>query len=123
MGCRGQILIEDTGVFLYTHWGANRMVDDLKKALSLHKRWDDDEYLARIIFCQLVKDDIDGTISYGIGTSQHGDIEKLISINCQEETIEVNDLYMGTITKFSSFEDFISFKETEKDDFDEVFEE
>lgn len=110
MGCRGQILIEDIGVYLYTHFGGDEMVNDLKKTLAMpgvRYRWRDDEYLARIIFSQMVKDDIDGTTGYGIGNSQHGDIYKLITINIENQTIEVLDVYNDITRKYSSFEDFI----------------
>lgn len=114
MGCRGQILIEDTGVYLYTHWGADSMVNDLKRILAtrgVRGRWNDDEYLARIIFSQMVKNDIDGTTGYGIGSSEHGDIEKLITINCEKQTIKVQYIYEDVTREYKSFDEFI-------DDFD-----
>jgi len=110
MGCRGQIKIEDTGVFLYTHWGADQMVEDLQSILAIpgvNDRWDDPEYLARIIFSQMVKDDIDGTTGYGIGNSEHGDIEKLIVINVEKQTITVNDLRKRKELTYASFKKFI----------------
>ena len=124
MGCRGQIKIEDSGVFLYTHWGADQMVDDLKCILAMQGvrgRWDDEEYLARIIFSQMVKDDIDGTTGYGIGTSQHGDIEKLIVINVEKQTITVNDLYKQKELMYEGFQEFIDDKQHSDIALDEDF--
>lgn len=111
MGCRGQILIEDIGVYLYTHWGADSMVNNLKRTLAMkgvRGRWVDDEYLARIIFSQMVKNDIDGTTGYGIGSSEHGDIEKLITINCEKQTIKVRYIYDDVTREYTSFEEFIN---------------
>ena len=43
-------------------------------------RLDDAEYLTRIIFCDMVKDNIDGTTGFGIGKEEHGDIEYLVTV-------------------------------------------
>ena len=83
MGCRGQVLIESEGVYLYTHWGADTLLDDVLRAVNSPKgqsRRTDGEYLARIIFCEMVKDDIDGETGYGIGTQEHGDIQLLVTV-------------------------------------------
>ena len=111
MGYRGQVLIEDVGVYLYTHWGASELTKTVQKALAKKWRWDDPEYLARIIFCEMVKGDEEGETGYGIGNSLHGDVWKLIVINCENKTVFVKSLlYQGEPeTKFGgSFEDFIA---------------
>ena len=55
MGDRGQILIKDSGVYLYTHWCGYELQGVLKTALERgEERWDDPEYLTRIIFCQML---------------------------------------------------------------------
>jgi hypothetical protein len=86
MGDRAQIGIHDRTVkindfeeeiyvYLYTHWHGYKLLGVLKAALERGKdRWSDGEYLARIIFSEMVKDDIDGTTGYGVGTTIHGDI-------------------------------------------------
>lgn len=112
MGSRAQILIEDTGVFLYTHWGAKTLVDDFKQWINhARPRWTDDEYFTRIIFSQMIKDDVDGETGYGIGNREHGDIELLISINVEKQVITIADIYEDHITKYLSFDDFIEGKE------------
>lgn len=68
---RGNIVVRTTGpdLYLYTHWGGYALDDILKRALKRGEdRWNDDQYLARIIFCEMVKEDIDGTMGYGVGT-------------------------------------------------------
>lgn len=94
MGARAQVKIEDTGVFLYTHWGSGEIVEDVRKAIRWGKRLDDPEYLARIVFDQMKKGDI-GELGFGIGTSQHGDIEMLVSINCRAKTVTTTNIYGG----------------------------
>ena len=48
MGDRGTVEIH--GVYLYTHWGASDLIDVVREALAKKWRWDDESYLARIIF-------------------------------------------------------------------------
>lgn len=106
MGSRGQVHILDTGVYLYTHDGAGYLVDTLKIALEKRKRWDDDGYLTRIIFSEMIRDNINETEGYGIGTVQHTDIWKLININCKKQRIEVIDF--GEVKFCGSFEEFLT---------------
>ena len=87
MGDRAQVLIEDEGVYLYTHWTATELPNIVKTALRKRWRWDDPEYLARIIFCEMVKSDLMDETGYGIGSNQHQDIWRLIKINCKENKI------------------------------------
>jgi len=98
MGARAQVLIEDEKVYLYTHWGADTVFDDVKQAITSPQgkgRADDPEYLARIIFEVLVGDERGTETGFGIGTSKHGDIEKLVTVNCEEQTVTFEDLYSG----------------------------
>jgi len=97
MGDRGQIKIEDTGVYLYSHWGGNGLADLLKRILSLRQRWNDPEYLARMIFSEMVSKDLSGETGYGIGTTLHTDLDnKPILVNCKKQKVGRK-----------SFEDFI----------------
>lgn len=105
MGDRGQVLIEDEGVYLYTHWNASELIKTVKRAITKKQRWDDPEYLARIIFYEMTKEDKDGSTGYGIGTNEHGDIWRLVKVNCAEQKITIGDIkYEG------GFEDFIEHK-------------
>lgn len=107
MGDRGQVKILPDGVYLYTHWNAEELEDTVKKAMKRQLRWDDSEYLARIIFCAMLKGhDQDGETGFGIGTGEHGDIWRLITVDCEAQTVTVADLYKKT-TKTNSFNDFI----------------
>ena len=92
MGDRAQIAIKisnDSRVYLYTHWAGSELIDTLKAALKRGKnRWNDEEYLARIIFAEMVKGDLMAETGYGIGTEMHGDIEHPVPIlDCQTQMI------------------------------------
>jgi len=100
MGDRGQIKIVDSGVFLYTHWRGNKLFDIVKKVILRGKRLDDVEYLTRIIFCEMVKDEILDETGYGIGTSMHGDLDNpLVEIDVKNAKV----IYDGETYNFGDF--------------------
>jgi hypothetical protein len=70
----------EPSVYLYSHWGADSIEDDVKDALKRRWRWSDYEYLTRIIYDVMVGDESGTETGYGISTSEHGDIEKLVEI-------------------------------------------
>ena len=109
MGARAQVKIEEHGaaVYLYTHWGAGSIVETVKTALRKKWRWTDSEYLARIIFCQMVKGYEDEETGFGIGTEEHGDIEILVTVNIPNQTVTVKDVYVNS-EQVMTFEQFIS---------------
>lgn len=107
MGSRAQILIKDEGVYLYSHWGSETIEQELRGWLDKGKsRWNDPEYLARIIFSQMVKKYIDGDTGFGIGTSKHGDLDILITVDCERRTVAVENCFTGNVMS-KSFVDFI----------------
>lgn len=94
MGARAQIkIIENEGdpaVFLYTHWGARTILATLQRALARRQRWDDPEYLARIIFSEMIRDDINGETGFGIGTTEHGDLYfPPVEVDVNNKTVRV----------------------------------
>lgn len=104
MGERGQILIEDCGVYLYTHWEGDNLRKILATALAKKWRWSDPEYLARIIFDVMVGKYQGEETSYGIGTKLHGDLNyPLLKVNCKKETV----YSLGDDDEEWSFEQFI----------------
>lgn len=101
MGARAQVHIKDTGVYLYTHWGASHIFDDVVTAISQQIRWDDPEYLARIIFDCMKGTEVTGELGYGIGTSKHGDIERLVIVDCSAKHVEFIEVYEPSTAWFS----------------------
>lgn len=113
MGDQAQIVVKadesDRGVYLYTHWRGDEIVDVLRAALLRGAtRWEDPEYLARIIFCQMILDPsgtvdpINDTTGFGIGAKQHVTLDHpLITVNCETQTISIGE------DNPVSFEDFV----------------
>ena len=52
MGDRANVVIDDNGsqVYLYTHWRGTELPEIVRKALTKNQRWDDPQYLSRIVF-------------------------------------------------------------------------
>ena len=110
MGDRANVVIKgygDSRVYLYTHWGGYNLPAVVHRALSRKQRWDDAPYLARIIFCEMVKNDIDGETGYGISSHIEDNEYDLIVIDTEAGTIglahesEQPDTYTsGSIASF-----------------------
>jgi len=90
MGDRGHIVIEQRGdnapVVLYSHWNAHGLPSILAHALQHQERWNDHEYLARIIFDVLSTDASEFT-GCGIGTTVHSDAWRVINVDPSEQEI------------------------------------
>lgn len=72
----------------------------LQNALIRGKdRWDDVQYLTRIIFSEMIKDDILGTAGYGISSFCGDGDNNIIEVNTDEETIS----YKENTYKFSEY--------------------
>ena len=87
MGDRGNIVVMQSknpsdAVWLYTHWGGSDLNTILANALLRGKdRLDDPSYLTRIIFCELIGDDIAGTTGFGISTRMDDNEYDVLLVN------------------------------------------
>lgn len=104
MGDRGNVKIIDQfdpskHVHLYTHWRGSELKDIVQAAMRKRWRWNDSGYLARIIFCEMVKGDEAGETGFGINADQC-DEGPLIIVNVPEQTVTLG-------RKAWSFEDFV----------------
>jgi hypothetical protein len=72
MGDRANVCVKDRdggAVFFYTHWAGYDLPRTVAAGLARGKdRWGDTAYLARILFCEMVKGDPGGEKGYGIST-------------------------------------------------------
>ena len=83
------------------------MVENVRDSLRKGKeRWGDPEYLARVVFCGMIdKGDLDDITGYGIGFSEHGDVWRIVEVNCKKQEVIVKD--NGETTIALTFERFI----------------
>lgn len=118
MGERGNIVITKDDnmfphpVFFYTHWSGYLVKPILQTALRRgQERWDDPQYLARIIFCEMVKGDPQGVTGFGITTAIGDSGYPLLCVNMDERTVceldSRNDL-SAKVKKKWTFEQFIA---------------
>jgi len=104
LGDRGNIVIRDNidgdapDLYLYTHWRGSELHSILKYVLSRRQRWDDGPYLARIIFCEMVRGYEREDTGFGIAT-YWPDTGVEIVVDVKKQT--VNDV---------SFEEYVSRK-------------
>ena len=93
MGNRGQVAIKGQGkgrVYLYTHWSGGELIDTVRRAMARRVRWEDAEYLTRIIFCEMVKGNETAETGFGIGLSKHGDSNNpLIVVDVATQTVKI----------------------------------
>jgi len=105
MGDRANIIIcEEQGskIHLYTHWGGSELRNTLAAALDRGRdRWTDESYLTRIIFSEMVRNDINGTTGFGIST-RHCEPGNDIEIRMSHEMV-----YDCVTDKIFSFDEFI----------------
>ena len=70
MGDRGNIVLDfgsQRFIYLYTHWQGSHLAEILRAALSRGRgRWGDAAYLARIVFSEMVRDELLEVVGYGL---------------------------------------------------------
>jgi hypothetical protein len=104
MGDRANIIVKDGSeqVCLYTHWGGYGLPEVLRSAfIRGEDRLDDFQYLTRIIFCEMVKDEILETTGFGITVEVGDGGDQIIIVDVDAKTVSVGD------NKPLSFVDFI----------------
>jgi hypothetical protein len=110
MGDRGQVYIHhgsEPGVYLYTHWGASSLPATVGVAMRKRWCWDDWEYLARIVFEEMISADRGGETGFGIGTSLHDDVWRVVDVDCGSRRVHIDDVFDGTFEQFIAFSDMI----------------
>ena len=98
---------KDLSVNLYCHWGGYDRFVDLARALqAAEPRWNDGSYATRIIISQLIGDQWDQELGFGIWASSsdgsYGGDHPDITINLINKTVEDE-------TGTHSFDSFINY--------------
>ena len=87
MGERNIIYLANDGIYLYAHWvTAEDLRDILRDALIRGKeRWKDRNYLNRIIFSEMIKDELLDLTGYGLSSDlPDGQIILEVDVNNQK---------------------------------------
>ena len=106
MGSMGNVVIPQelvpVDVYLYTHHDGHRLDEIVASALSRNERWNDQEYLTRIIFSEMIRDSVDAETGYGIGAGMVTEGEdQIVTVNTMKQ--QVTDLAGNT----HSFDEFV----------------
>ncbi len=97
MGDRANIYLHDsdipaTGMFLYTHWSGYRWPAALQEALTFGKgRWDDPQYLARIIASRVFHELVDSETGGGLSTEMGDNEYPLLCVDLVRKTVGLCD--------------------------------
>jgi len=102
MGDRGNIAIQyetynaatgkwdgESTIYLYTHWKGFDLPFILKNSLSKKWRWDDPAYLARIIFCDMIKGFEGDETGFGIAPYVCDENYPTIFVNVAKKTVTI----------------------------------
>lgn len=75
-------------IYLYTHWKGSELPKILQQALQKGKeRWNDESYLARIIFCAMVGDDMESLTGFGISTYFTDNEHPILVVDAQQKIV------------------------------------
>jgi hypothetical protein len=96
MGDRGNVFVDTDndgkGVYLYTHWGGSDLPDTVRKALMKKWRWSDPSYLARIIFCEMVKGQENRETGFGISCERHDHNWPTVKVLTDVQEVHIGEL-------------------------------
>lgn len=107
MGNRANVAVQESEgkrVYLYTHWQGQELPETLRRALARNQRWDDPQYLARIIFCEMVKGNEASDTGFGITACVHDGESRVILVDCEKQEVSLEGKE-GTGVGFSAFAD------------------
>jgi len=103
MGDRRHVILRYSNgrdIYLYTHWGGSELPKTVQNVLKRKERWDDETYLARMIFSEMIKDEIDSPTGYGLAPFEMETEYDDILVYLEDNTVQIG-------TQVSSFEQFI----------------
>lgn len=109
MGDRANIFMKDSddrGVYFYTHWAGTELPKDLRDALARRDRWDDYQYLSRIVFCQMIAHDVSGSTGYGISPYCGDGSDRVLIVDVDNRTVAFSN-------KLWSFDEYANMSDEE----------
>jgi hypothetical protein len=111
MGDRANIKMvyqDKSKVYFYTHWAGSELPETLKAALIRGKgRWTDEPYLARIIFSEMIQNEVMSETGYGISPYLCDNEHNILSVNCATQMVSIED-ESNNIKMSYSFMEFIN---------------
>lgn len=96
-------------IYLYAHHTAEELIREVHQALSLKTRWNDPDYLAKLVFCRMVPLELwkeEG--GFGIGTQLYADINLLVSLDTTRQVITIQSAQDKHQRYCESFQNFVT---------------
>lgn len=94
MGDRANVVVKDGDeqVCLYSHCGGSELPNTLRAAMVRGKdRWNDASYLARIIFCEMVRGREMELTGFGISQTPPDGHNRVLTLDINEQTVQMTD--------------------------------
>lgn len=108
MGDRANVLMTSKNygsVYLYTHWDGGRLPKTVREALKRGEgRYEDAQYLTRIVFCEMIKHDVLGETGFGISQKPGDGDDRIIKIDTDKAKVTIGKK-SWTLKEFSELED------------------
>jgi len=113
MGDRGNIVINYSNgseIYFYSHWSGYDLFNTLQNALSRGRdRWNDEPYLARIIFCEMVKEDLNDNTGFGISPDMCDNEYPILVVSPADQSVRVRT-ESGSDVEEWTFDEFLELK-------------
>lgn len=77
-------------IYLYTHWSGSELPEILQRALGRRQRWNDDAYLARIIFSELTRGHERDETGFGISLRPCDNSYPYLRVDSDKQTVTVD---------------------------------
>lgn len=105
MGDRANVKVVGHGsvVYLYTHWRGSELPQVLEESLlRARDRWDDEQYLARVIFSDLTNGHERSTTGYGISSIVGDGDDRVLVVDVDQQMVYQEDKPNGRVS-FDSY--------------------
>jgi hypothetical protein len=80
------------GVYLYAHDAGMALPQITQAALRrFPDRWDDPQYLARIIFSAMIRDDLDSELNFGISATLREGRDRVLVVDTVAQEVRYQD--------------------------------
>ena len=105
MGARSNVCVRSKDysheIYLYSHWDGSDLALILREALARGKdRWTDPPYLTRIIFSEMIRNEVNELTGYGISNYLTDNEYNILYVDTDSQTVSVGD-------EVFTFEEFI----------------
>jgi hypothetical protein len=91
MGDRANVYVhegDEPDVYLYTHWSGYNLPETVRTALQRGAgRWNDPQYLTRIVFCEMIGDDTQSTTGFGISAFVGDGDDRIVDVDTKGGTV------------------------------------